>query len=274
VLAPVLVLTAACAPALRRLPAGAGQPAPDAQTHYSEATRLCRDVRVLTAEIAVSGHVGGGRLRGHLLAGLAAPDSLRLEGEAPFGRPIFVLVARGGRGTLLLPRDGRVLSEASPAALLDALAGVSLSPADLLAIISGCGTVEAPIAGAHAYGDDWVRVDQQGGGAVYLHRADQRWQLLAALVPQPGGSPLRVDYADFRDGRPQAIRLTADEAPSSGGEGDRAGGSVDLRLELSQVEINTTLGPEAFTVTVPADAVPITLDELRRSGLLGAGHRQ
>lgn len=226
-------------------------------------------MRVLTAEIAVSGHVGGGRLRGHMLAGVAAPDSLRLEGEAPFGRPIFVLVAHGGRGTLLLPRDGRVLADAHPAELLDALAGVSLSPADLLAIVSGCGTVDAPSAGARAYGDDWVRVDQQGGGAAFLHRADRTWQVLAALVPQAGGRLLRVDYADFSGGRPHAIRLTTTSSPASASDAGRADVAVDLRLELSQVDINTTLGPEAFTVSVPADAVPITLEELRRSGLLG-----
>jgi hypothetical protein len=226
-------------------------------------------VRVLTAEIAVSGHVGGGRLRGHMLAGVAAPDSLRLEGEAPFGRPLFVLVARGGRGTLLLPRDGRVLADAHPAELLDALAGVSLSPADLLAIVSGCGTVDASISGARAYGDDWVRIDQQRGGAAFLHRADQTWQVLAALVPQASGGPLRVDYADFSGGRPQAIRLTTTNSPASGGEAGSTEVPVDLRLKLSQVDINTTLGPEAFTVNVPADAVPITLEELRRNGLLG-----
>jgi hypothetical protein len=271
VLAAVLVLAAGCAPALRSLPSGAGEPAPDAQALYSQATQRCRDVRVLTAELAVSGHVGSGRLRGHLLAGVAAPDSLRLEGEAPFGRPIFVLVAHGGRGTLLLPRDGRVLPDARPAALLDALAGVSLSPADLLAIVSGCGIVDAPIAGARAYGDEWVRIDEQGGGAVYLHRADHAWQVLAALVPQPGGSPLRVDYSNFSAGRPQEMRLTSDRAHAAGDEAASSGGNVDLRLQLSQVDINTSLGTEAFTVEVPPDAVPITLDELRRSGLLGSG---
>ena len=30
---------------------------------------------------------------------------MRLEGVAPFGPPAFILVARGGEATLLLPRD-------------------------------------------------------------------------------------------------------------------------------------------------------------------------
>jgi hypothetical protein len=36
----------------------------------------------------------------------------------------------------------------------------------------------------------------------------------------------------------------------------------DLQLELSQVETNTTLGPEVFRVQIPASAGRITIDEL------------
>jgi hypothetical protein len=250
-----LPLAGACAPALRTLPSGAGTPATDGARLFDEATRTCRDVRVLTADVAVSGHVGAGKVRGHLLAGVAAPDSLRLEGAAPFGPPVFVLVAEHGRGTLLLPRASRVLRDAQPAAIVDALAGVTLSPSGLLAILSGCGAPEAPVTGVQAYGGDWVRADQQGGAAVYVHREQNGWRIVSALLPQPDDKTLRVDYTDFSEGRPDAIRLIA---PSS-----------DLRLQLSQVDINTTLPARAFTIDVPAAAEPITLDELRQSGLLG-----
>ena len=54
----------------------------------------------------------------------------------------------------------------------------------------------------------------------------------------------------------------------SGGSG---GAGFDLRLALSQVEINVALDPIVFTVIVPAGAQPIGLDELRRAGPLGAG---
>jgi hypothetical protein len=33
--------------------------------------------------------------------------------------------------------------------------------------------------------------------------------------------------------------------------------------------VNPSLGPQAFTIEVPADAHPITLDELRKNGPLG-----
>ncbi len=42
----------------------------------------------------------------------------------------------------------------------------------------------------------------------------------------------------------------------------------DLRLALSQVEINGTLDPATFRVQVPAGAAPMTLEELRQAGPL------
>ena len=39
-----------------------------------------------------------------------------------------------------------------------------------------------------------------------------------------------------------------------------------MTLRLSQVEVNVPLPADAFTVQVPAEAVPITLDELRDAG--------
>ncbi|MNC93985.1 hypothetical protein D3C83_107340 [compost metagenome] len=44
--------------------------------------------------------------------------------------------------------------------------------------------------------------------------------------------------------------------------------NVDLTAAVSQLEANMTLDPAAFTVTVPADTLSMTLDELRDSGPL------
>ena len=76
-------------PAFRRR----GSPFPDAAAAYAEATAACRGVRTLSAELALSGRAGGQKLRGRILAGFAAPGKVRLEAPAPFGRPIFTLVA-------------------------------------------------------------------------------------------------------------------------------------------------------------------------------------
>ena len=51
---------------------------------------------------------------------------MRLEGRAPFGRPVFILTSEQDRAVLTLPRDGRVLTGATAAAIVEALAGVPL----------------------------------------------------------------------------------------------------------------------------------------------------
>jgi hypothetical protein len=49
-----------------------------------------------------------------------------------------------------------------------------------------------------------------------------------------------------------------------------SGARTDLRLALSDVDINVPLGPEVFDVEIPGGADPLSLEELRRAGPLGA----
>jgi hypothetical protein len=134
-----VLLTASCGAPLMKLPAGPGAPAPDAVEAFTEATAACRGVRTLTAEIAASGKVDGQRFRVRLSTGVAAPGSARVEAVAPFGPPIFILVADNDDATtLLLPRDDRVLRQGRSAEVLDAVAGVPISAADLRLVLTGC----------------------------------------------------------------------------------------------------------------------------------------
>src|SRR5262245_63162504 len=121
-----------------KLPAGPGAPASDAAAALDLATRACRAVSTITAEISGSGSIGGQRFRARLTAGLAPPASARLEAAAPFGAPIFILVASGDEATLLLPHDDRVLEHGRPAAVLDALAGLPVDAAELRRALVGC----------------------------------------------------------------------------------------------------------------------------------------
>ena len=50
-------------------------------------------------------------------------------------------------------------------------------------------------------------------------------------------------------------------------------GAFDLQLALSQVEVNPSLADEVFLIQIPASATPITIDELKTSGPLGANGR-
>jgi hypothetical protein len=263
VAALALAATSCGAPPLK-LPSGAGAPAPDTAGALSQATRACRDVRTLTAEVAVSGSVAGQRVRGRLSAGVAAPASARLEALAPFGPPIFIFAARQDEATLLLPREGLVLEHGMPSAVLEAVAGVALGAADLEALLTGCPASIASGA-ARRFGNVWL-VLRMGGDEVYLHRdsASLPWYVAATVRHGGEGERWRAEYRDHRDGLPRNIRLTSVE------DGDKNGASFDLRLALSQVEIDVPLDAAVFTVIVPADAQPIGLDELRQVGPLGS----
>ena len=237
-----------------KLPAGPGAPAADAADALTQATAACRGIRTLTAVVATSGKVDGQRLRVRLSTGVAVPGSARLEAVAPFGPPIFILVADNDDATtLLLPRDARVLRHTGSAAVLDAVAGVPMSAADLRLVLTGC-TSEMLRPEGRALGDDW-RLIGESNDSLYLHRAGaaQPWQLVAAIRRH-----WRVEYDNNLNGGPRSIHVTS-ISPAT------AAGSFDLTLALSQVETNVPLCADVFRVEVPPTAQPISLEELKRA---------
>jgi outer membrane lipoprotein-sorting protein len=251
------LLAAGCAAKRFEPPTGAGTPFPGYAAALDEARESCRGVKTMRATLSLSGRTGATKLRGRVDAGLSAPGEIRLEGRAPFGRPVFILVARdASNATLWLPRDNRVLRGASPAAIVDALTGVGLGPDELRFALAGCGFGGGPPSGGRMF-DGWVAVSTKDGPTHYLKRSDTRWRLAASTH-----LPLTIEYSDFMSSRPQAVRMwragpNADTLPA------------DITVRLSDVELNVTLEPEVFRLDVPADADPLTLDELRRAGPLG-----
>ena len=87
------LVLAACASPRITLPQGSGTPLADYEDLFAAAVEPCRRVRTLELLLAISGRRGDARLRGRVRGALARPGSLRLEGLAPFGAPVFVLVA-------------------------------------------------------------------------------------------------------------------------------------------------------------------------------------
>ena len=258
IVALLALACAGCAPALMKLPSSPAAPASDGRDAVADATSACQRVTSMTAELAVTGSVGGQRIRGRMIVGVARPGSVRIEAAAPFGAPLFIFVARGGEATLLLPRDDRILEHGKPADVLEAIAGVPLDPVDLRAVLTGC-AVAPDAAEAQQSGSDW-RIVPDGQGRIYLHRdsASAPWRLAAATRPPSGSADgWRAEYRNFQDGLPHEVRLTS-AMPRR----------FDLRVTLAQVETNMVLGPEAFQIEVPRTARPITLDELRESGPL------
>jgi outer membrane lipoprotein-sorting protein len=246
---------AGCAPKSPALPTGSGSPYSEFLAAYTDATKACAGVKTITASMAMSGKAGRTKLRGRIDGGFAAPGRARLEGIPPFGKPVFTLVADGGKGTLVLTRDDRVLRDAPPDQIVEALAGVALGPDALRTAIAGCGFGDDPSEG-HAYSNGWVAA-ASAGGTTWLRPRAGGWEVAGAER-----GVVTVLYADYQNGRPSTIRLQSTQQGRT---------TADITLRLSDVDINTTLDPKVFDITpdLPEHPIPLTLDELRRAGPLG-----
>jgi outer membrane biogenesis lipoprotein LolB len=247
------LLTTACGARRISLPTDPGAPLPNFTDIHTKLSSSCRGARTLTAELGLSGRAGNQRLRGRLLAGFERPASMRLEGVAPFGQPVFILASRTDAAVLLLPRDERVVTGEPPAAILGALTGVALAPADLQALLTGCVVPEPKALAGRMHANGWASIELGGGATLYLER-DGEWQVRAAQRDR-----WQVEYPAWQGAFPQTIRLASSSADVD----------VDLTATMSQIEVNVDLDPSAFSVSVPPGARPLSLDELRNAGPLG-----
>ena len=86
----------------------------DATSILAEALGHCAGLRTLTAEIGLSGRAAGQRIRVRLIAGLAAPDGIRLEADGA-DRPARVhpCVGRRRHHTAAAPRRSRAQGRAA-----------------------------------------------------------------------------------------------------------------------------------------------------------------
>lgn len=249
-----LALAAGCAPKVRlALPPGDGIPVADVQAVADQARSSCRAPAALTADLRLSGRIDGDRVRGTLQVGVAR-DAMRLEGLAPFGAPVFVLAAQPSGAVLLLPREDAVARAASAAELLEAVVGVALEPADLLAIVSGCGLADWQATGAAAYGEAWRRLDVGDHRRLWLRRDEAGGAGLVVVAAEDGR--WRIEYTRTGTGWPDAIRLRAQEGGA---------GRTDVVFAVDAPEAVDALPPGALAVDVPAATRSVSVGDLRRS---------
>jgi hypothetical protein len=236
-------------------PVAAGEPAPDAAAVATSAQAACASLRSMTAQAALRGRIGGQRVRGRLDLGVTSEGGARLEAVAPFGL-LFVLAGQADRATLLLTREGRVVRDQPAAEIVEALAGVRVSPQTLLSLAAGCPGAGATLADGRRFPDGLLQASG-GDRTVWLRNGPSGPRVVAARV-----GDLIVEYAEaFTGTEPRTLRLRKPNTDPKA--------AVDLELALSQIEVNSPLDAAAFSIAIPPDAQPITLDELRRSGLLG-----
>ena len=228
-------------------PSGTPTPDPTAAAAFEAATASCRGFRSIDGELALSGRAGGERVRGRVLTGLEAGGAVRLEAPAPFGAPFFILAGRDEQATLVLPRERRVLKDTAVSAVLERLTGLSLGADDLRLIVSGCLVDRAAPTDGRQFPGGWQAVTIGPERIAYLRTVNGRPVLVAADY-----GPWHVDYSQHANGFPRVVRVR------------RAGDAdIDITARVEQLEVNTQINPRAWSVEVPSDADPMTLDDLR-----------
>ena len=219
---------------------------PPAVELFTAATGQCAGLNTFTGALRLSGRAGSERLRGTLHTGLAAPASVRFEAVAPFGQPFFILAGNGERATLLLPREDMVLTDALVPDLLERLTGLRLGARDLRLLLTACLAVPASPREGLLYDRDWQSVVVGRQTLAYLRTVDGRPRVVAA-----DDGAWRVDYAQYQNNWPRQVRIRS------------VAGDVDMTAVIEDLSINTAIDSRAFDVTVPPDAIPMTLDDLR-----------
>lgn len=238
------VLLSACAARVPPRPAGDAVPDPTAAAAFAAASASCAGLKTMTGELRLSGRAGGEKIRGTLLAGLAAPASIRLEAVAPFGAPVFILAGRDNRATLLFPRDDRVIADAGVAEIFGRLTGLDLGAHDLRLILTACLVEAAAPTNGRRWSDGWRAVTVGDGVTAYLRDVGGR----PAIVAADRGA-WRIDYSDHQNGIARTVRIRS--------------GEVDISAAITQLELNTAIDDRAFVVNVPAGAERLTVEHLK-----------
>lgn len=214
----------------------------------------------MKGELGLSGRAGDEGVRGRVHAGFERPSSMRLEAPAPFGPSLFILAGRGGSATLVLQREERILRDAPPEAILEALTGVSLGPADLLAAFTGCVLPTPRATAGRIHDGDRASIDiessdqgQPRRATLFLKRSGSRWQLYAARRDR-----WQIEYTYGTGVFPQSVRLVS-LSPDV---------AVNMAAALTGIETNVDIDAAAFTVQEQKNLQPLTLQELRQAGPL------
>ncbi len=247
-LVPIVLLGACGAPKTFTRPAGAGTPAPDATSAWTEATNGCASVETIAPTIELA----GGRVDGQripplgVFAALSRAGGIRLLADYK-GQTYFNLAGTGDKAQLVLYDQEPARVVVAPArAIVDALIRLDLGPVELLNVLTGCVGTEAPARQPMRYADRLALA--AGEARIYLESRDGAWRVAGVDVPG-----LTIDYPAY-DGRwPGEVILMAQPE-----------GRASFRLRLRQHNINSPdLNPKAFDIQPVPGATAMTLDELR-----------
>jgi hypothetical protein len=247
----ITVMTGGCATKIYAPPTGPGVPFTEAATVWQAVTTTCRNAHRFIVEIHVDGWAGVGDSRQRLPdvpmhTALTRDDDIYLEVPAP-GKSVVQMAGRAGQAVFLLPREDRVLRAASRD-IVDRLIGLHWGPKDLLNVLTGCVTTPSGELTGTAYGPQ-VSIELGGDAHAYLRQREGRWQLEAA-----NRDGLLIEYREYLGALPSIVRVSSTAA---------SGTPLRLTFKLDQHQVNTDLNASTFTLEVPSNFLPMTLEELR-----------
>lgn len=246
-----LTASSACATGALVRPAGTGTAIADASDAWSEASRGCAAIRQVQGTYRLSGRVGR-RFSGVRLDVVADRQGRLAMDAVVLGPPIFSLAGETDAAVLLLRQQGDVTVVRGPAAdIVEALIGVRLGPERLLAILSGCLSVNQEIRDAASFGSV-SRIALADGTAAFLERRG-RW-----LVRAGDFDGVSIDYVRAADGRVRQVLIRSSHSAAA----------VSLTLRVADVTVDGDVSASVFSLTVPPDAVPMSVADLRATGPL------
>lgn len=247
---PAVLLILASAACVKRAPPPDLAADPAALLAQVEATQAKVERVRGEAKVKVDSPRGGGTVTMFVVA--ERPDRVRLDTLDFFGNPAGVLVAEGGRFSLLDLREGVFLRGASTPENLARLLPLAI-PADELVLLL-CGAV--PLVGrpiAVEPGDGVARLTLEAGGRVQRVDVGAGAAVHASSESGVGGRRIAFDRFEERAGRPfpGEVRL---EAPDAG---------VKVKLSWKEIEPNAVLPPGGFAVAPPPAVRVIDVEEAR-----------
>jgi hypothetical protein len=223
-------------------PSGPGVAATDAPAAIAEATRHCRSVQTFQAVMRLSGR----RLPNlNVLTGVTSTGQLLLQVGATAAPDLWLAGSRDDAALLL--RDGNRIVRAPAGDIVAALVGVEIGPEQFLALLTGCIARDLTVTGAIAH--NGTRHITTPGAELFLEQVDGVWQVVAG-----SSDGVRVDYRPVTSSFPARARV----------RGSLGGREVSFTLDVQESLPDRPIDAGSFQLKVPPEAIPMTLDELRR----------
>jgi hypothetical protein len=186
-------------------------------------------------------------------------ETMRLEGIAALGQPVFLLVAEKGRFAFYAPQEARLLTGTASASNLERAFGIALAPTALHAMLIGdLPLATLPQGGPVTYRPGgnfyvWEGQDPQRSGTYRVWFEATHWSPVRfELEDLLGRTVLRVQYDNFQalDGFWFPHRITVDQPLVA----------EQVVWHYSEVRWNVPVAPTLFEIRVPVGTERVELD--------------